>query len=65
MTTTKNNASDEGFKRLSELETEYRTQRLADQLHAIASYPHLFDEFPYPVLINSAILKIADYFRNR
>ncbi|KAG0239906.1 Integrator complex subunit 7 [Mortierella sp. GBA43] len=60
----KGSASDEGFKRLSELETEYRTQRLADQLHAIASYPHLFDEFPYPVLINSAILKIADYFRN-
>ncbi|KAF9963252.1 hypothetical protein BGZ65_004910 [Modicella reniformis] len=62
--TVRGNASDEGFRRLLELETEYRTQRLADQLHAIASYPHLFDEFPYPVLINSAILKIADYFRN-
>jgi integrator complex subunit 7 len=65
MTSVKSQTSDEGFKRLLELETEYRTQRLADQLHAIASYPHLFDEFPYPVLINSAILKIADYFRNR
>ncbi|KAF9363024.1 Integrator complex subunit 7 [Mortierella sp. NVP85] len=64
MTSVKSQTSDEGFKRLLELETEYRTQRLADQLHAIASYPHLFDEFPYPVLINSAILKIADYFRN-
>ncbi|KAG0305610.1 hypothetical protein BGZ98_003862 [Dissophora globulifera] len=47
--------SDEaGFKRLVELETEYRTQRSADQLHAIASFPHLFDECPYPVIINAA-----------
>ncbi|KAF8931353.1 Integrator complex subunit 7 [Dissophora ornata] len=59
------NAPDEaGFKRLVELETEYRTQRTADQLHAIASFTHLFDECPYPVIINAAVLKLADYFRN-
>ncbi|KAF9585576.1 Integrator complex subunit 7 [Lunasporangiospora selenospora] len=58
-------ASDEaGFKRLVELETEYRTQRAADQLRAIASFPRLFDEFPFPVIINAAVLKLADYFRN-
>ncbi|KAF9433780.1 Integrator complex subunit 7 [Entomortierella beljakovae] len=60
----KSNATDEaGFKRLVELETEYRTQRSPDQLYAIASFPHLFDEFPYPVIINAGILKLADYFR--
>ncbi|KAI1299682.1 hypothetical protein EDD11_006444 [Mortierella claussenii] len=59
-------ASDEaGFKRLVELETEYRTQRAPDQLYAIASFPRLFDEFPYPVIINAGILKLADYFRQR
>ncbi|KAF9163949.1 Integrator complex subunit 7 [Actinomortierella ambigua] len=56
--------SDEaGFKRLVVLESEYRTHRPADQLHAIASFPQLFEEFPNPVIINSAFLKLADYFR--
>ncbi|KAF9283003.1 D-tyrosyl-tRNA(Tyr) deacylase [Mortierella alpina] len=60
----KSSASAEaGFKRLVELESAYRTQRPSDQLHAIASYPHLFDEFPDPVIINTVILKLADYFR--
>ncbi|KAG0043051.1 Integrator complex subunit 7 [Gryganskiella cystojenkinii] len=59
-----NKATDEaGFKRLVELEAEYRTQRSAEQLHAIASFPRLFDDFPYPVLISAAILKLADYYR--
>jgi len=61
-----NRDSDEaGFKRLVELEAEYRTQRSAEQLHAIASFPRLFDDFPYPVLISAAILKLADYYRQR
>ncbi|KAG0233601.1 hypothetical protein BGW42_007350 [Actinomortierella wolfii] len=56
-------SSDEaGFKRLVVLESEYRTHRPADQLHAIASFPQLFEEFPNPVIINSAFLKLADYF---
>ncbi|KAG0260726.1 H(+)-transporting V1 sector ATPase subunit A [Mortierella polycephala] len=52
-----------GSKRLVELETEFRTHRPADQMHSIASFPHLFDEFPSPVVINTAILKLADYYR--
>ncbi|KAG0206961.1 hypothetical protein BGX28_001710 [Mortierella sp. GBA30] len=58
-----NESAEAGFKRLVELESAYRTQRPSDQLHAIASYPHLFDEFPDPVIINTVILKLADYFR--
>lgn len=57
--------SDKGFKRLMEIETKYRTHRSADQLHAIALFPKLFDDFPVPVIINAAILKLADYYRNR
>lgn len=57
--------SDEGFKRLMEIETKYRTHRSADQLHAIALFPKLFDDFPVAVIINAAILKLADYYRNR
>ncbi|KAG0358105.1 Integrator complex subunit 7 [Gamsiella multidivaricata] len=60
----RSNISDEATKRLVELETEYRTQRSAEQLHAVASFPHLFDEFPYAVIINAGILKLADWFRN-
>ncbi|KFH73076.1 hypothetical protein MVEG_00301 [Podila verticillata NRRL 6337] len=56
--------SDKGFKRLMEIETKYRTHRSADQLHAIALFPKLFDDFPVPVIINAAILKLADYYRN-
>ncbi|KAG9325619.1 hypothetical protein KVV02_000644 [Mortierella alpina] len=64
MPSVKNSASAEaGFRRLVELESAYRTQRPSDQLHAIASYPHLFDEYPDPVIINTVILKLADYFR--
>ncbi|CAO3574685.1 unnamed protein product [Mortierella alpina] len=64
MPSIKSSASAEaGFKRLVELESAYRTQRPSDQLHAIASYPHLFDEYPDPVIINTVILKLADYFR--
>ncbi|KAF9413970.1 hypothetical protein BGZ94_000552 [Podila epigama] len=56
--------SDEGFRRLMEIETMYRTHRTPDQLQAIASFPKLFDEFPVPVIINAAILKLSDYYRN-
>ncbi|KAG0346671.1 Integrator complex subunit 7 [Podila humilis] len=56
--------SDEGFQRLMEIETKYRTHRSADQLHAIASFSRLFDDFPGSVIINAGILKLADYYRN-
>jgi hypothetical protein len=56
---------DPGYKRLFELETEYRAQRVSDRLHAIASFSYLFDDFPNPTIINSGFLKLADYFQSR
>lgn len=32
-------------------------------LQVIAQFPKLFEDFPLPVLINSAILKLAEWFR--
>ncbi|RUP06779.1 hypothetical protein BC936DRAFT_140230 [Jimgerdemannia flammicorona] len=32
-------------------------------LQVIAQFPKLFEDYPLPVLINSAILKLADWFR--
>ncbi|KAG0318315.1 Integrator complex subunit 7 [Linnemannia gamsii] len=55
---------DPGYKRLFELETEYRAQRVSDRLHAIASFSYLFDDFPNPTIINSGFLKLADYFQS-
>lgn len=58
-------SEDPGYKRLFELETEYRAQRVSDRLHAIVSFSYLFDDFPNPTIINSGFLKLADYFQNR
>ncbi|KAF9092984.1 hypothetical protein BGX23_003764 [Mortierella sp. AD031] len=55
---------DPGIQRLFMLETEYRSPRAADQLHAIASFTHLFDDFPSPLIISAGFLKLADYFRS-
>ncbi|KAK3848558.1 MAG: hypothetical protein J3R72DRAFT_3649 [Linnemannia gamsii] len=55
-------SEDPGYKRLFELETEYRAPRVADRLHAIVSFSYLFDDFPNPAIINSGFLKLADYF---
>ncbi|KAJ8655967.1 hypothetical protein O0I10_008407 [Lichtheimia ornata] len=33
------------------------------QIEALASCIDIFDQFPYPVIINAAILKLADWFR--
>ncbi|KAI9318475.1 hypothetical protein BX666DRAFT_1928362 [Dichotomocladium elegans] len=33
------------------------------QIQALASFIEIFDQYPYPVIINAAILKLADWFR--
>lgn len=37
--------------------------RLGDQSEAIVRFPQLFAKYPFPILINSALLKLADVFR--
>ena len=40
-----------------------RCGRLGEQVEAIVRFPRLFARYPFPILINSALLKLADIFR--
>ena len=48
---------------LAELDQNLRCGRLGDQAEAIVRFPSLFTKYPFPILINSALLKLADVFR--
>ncbi|KAK9721730.1 hypothetical protein K7432_003197 [Basidiobolus ranarum] len=61
---THQDSADQAFKKLIELDSKFRSQRLGTQLQAISLFPQLFDEHPFPVIINSGVLKLADFFRN-
>ena len=37
--------------------------RIGAQCEAIVKFPKLFEKYPFPILINSALLKLADVFR--
>lgn len=41
-----------------------RAQKVGQQCEAIVRFPGLFERFPFPILINSAFLKLADVFRD-
>lgn len=40
-----------------------RSPRVGDQCEAIVKFPILMDRFPFPVVITTAFLKIAEVFR--
>lgn len=40
-----------------------RSTKIGDQCEAIVRFPVLFERYPFPILINSAFLKLADVFR--
>lgn len=48
---------------LSELESGLRSGRVGEQCQALVRFPKLFERYPFPILINSASLKLADVFR--
>ena len=48
---------------LAELDQNLRCGRLGEQAEAIVRFPSLFTKYPFPILINSALLKLADVFR--
>nr|XP_039249047.1 integrator complex subunit 7-like [Styela clava] len=48
---------------LMELDKGLRAQKVGQQCEAIVRFPGLFERFPFPILINSAFLKLADVFR--
>ncbi|XP_053211694.1 integrator complex subunit 7-like [Panonychus citri] len=49
---------------LSELDKGLRSQKMGEECEAIVGFPWLFIRYPFPILINSASLKLADVFRN-
>ncbi|KAJ2806333.1 hypothetical protein H4R21_000915, partial [Coemansia helicoidea] len=55
--------SDWAFRRLFELESECRSAAPAVQVEAIGEFPKLLDQFPFPMLVSSAFLKLGDLFR--
>ncbi|RMX39854.1 hypothetical protein pdam_00013450 [Pocillopora damicornis] len=48
---------------LSELDKGLRSSKAGEQCEAIVRFPGLFEKYPFPILINSALLKLADVFR--
>ena len=48
---------------LAELDQGLRCGKLGEQSEAIVRFPRLFAKYPFPILINSALLKLADIFR--
>lgn len=49
---------------LTELDKSLRSTSVGDQCEAIVRYPSLFQRYPFPILINSAALKLSEVFRN-
>uniref|UniRef100_A0A8D0CIW1 Integrator complex subunit 7 n=1 Tax=Scleropages formosus TaxID=113540 RepID=A0A8D0CIW1_SCLFO len=48
---------------LMELDKGLRSGKLGEQCEAVVLFPKLFQKYPFPILINSAFLKLADVFR--
>ncbi|XP_028398755.1 integrator complex subunit 7-like [Dendronephthya gigantea] len=48
---------------LLELDKGLRASKVGEQCEAIVKFPALFERFPFPILINSAFLKLSDVFR--
>ncbi|XP_014664803.1 PREDICTED: integrator complex subunit 7-like [Priapulus caudatus] len=48
---------------LMELDVGLRSTKTGEQCEAIVRFPRLFQKYPFPILINSAFLKLAEVFR--
>nr|XP_035121795.2 integrator complex subunit 7-like [Callithrix jacchus] len=48
---------------LMELDKGLRSGKLGEQCEAVVCFPRFFQKYPFPILINSAFLKLADVFR--
>lgn len=40
-----------------------RSSKIGEQCEAIVRFPKLFEKYPFPILINSSFLKLAEFFR--
>lgn len=41
-----------------------RSAKIGEQCEAIVRFPKLFEKYPFPILINSSFLKLAEFFQN-
>lgn len=48
---------------LTELDKGLRSSKIGEQCEAIVRFPKLFEKYPFPILINSSFLKLAEFFR--
>lgn len=48
---------------LTELDKGLRSPKIGEQCEAIVRFPKLFEKYPFPILINSSFLKLAEFFR--
>ncbi|XP_017781296.1 PREDICTED: integrator complex subunit 7 [Nicrophorus vespilloides] len=48
---------------LTELDKGLRSNKVGDQCDAIVRFPRLFEKYPFPILINASLLKLAEVFR--
>lgn len=61
----------EGQKALLDLESRFTSKKTSVhgingmQLKVLALFPRLFEDYPYPVVITAAVLKLTDWFRQR
>ncbi|KAJ2960550.1 hypothetical protein NQZ79_g4156 [Umbelopsis isabellina] len=59
----------QGQKALLDLESRFTLKKTSAygingmQLKVLALFPRLFEDYPYPVVVTAAILKLADWFR--
>jgi integrator complex subunit 7 len=49
---------------LTDLDKGLRSVNPGEQCEVIVRFPRLFEKYPFPILINSALLKLADVYRN-
>ncbi|XP_055682037.1 integrator complex subunit 7 [Lutzomyia longipalpis] len=49
---------------MTELDKGLRSTKVGEQCEAIVRFPKLFEKYPFPILINSSFLKLAEFFQN-
>ncbi|XP_059616371.1 integrator complex subunit 7 [Phlebotomus argentipes] len=49
---------------MTELDKGLRCSKVGEQCEAIVRFPKLFEKYPFPILINSSFLKLAEFFQN-
>uniref|UniRef100_A0A8D8HB25 Integrator complex subunit 7 n=3 Tax=Culex pipiens TaxID=7175 RepID=A0A8D8HB25_CULPI len=58
-----NEADQDANTVLIELDKGLRSAKIGEQCEAIIRFPKLFEKYPFPILINSSFLKLAELFR--